>query len=72
LKPARNYVQTGQALNFYTVVKAAQMHGESAIGYRLYAEANDAEKAYGVHLNPNKSAMVTFSAGDRIIVLAES
>lgn len=71
LKPARNYVRTEEPLNFYTVVKAAQAQGECAIGYRLHGEAEDAAKAYGVHLNPNKSDLVTFTAGDRIIVLAE-
>lgn len=72
LKPARNYVEPGRALNFYTVMKAAQERGESAIGYRLHTEAEDAAKAYGVHLNPDKSEALTLTAGDRIIVLAEN
>ncbi|HXW01296.1 MAG TPA: potassium transporter TrkA, partial [Anaerolineae bacterium] len=72
LKPAGDYVELGQPLNFYTVVEAARQRGETAIGYRLRALAGDAAQAYGVKINPVKSQLITFSAGDRIIVLAES
>ena len=72
LKPAEDYVELGQLLNFYTVVEAARQRGETALGYRLRALANDATQAYGVKVNPAKSKMLTFSAEDRIIVLAES
>jgi hypothetical protein len=71
LRPARDYVQLKQPLNFYTVVEAARRRGQIAIGYRLRAEANNAAKAYGVRVNPHKSQMITFSEGDRIIVLTE-
>ncbi|MBC7264056.1 MAG: potassium transporter TrkA [Chloroflexi bacterium] len=70
LKPAADYVRLNGALNFYTVVEAARRRSEVALGYWLHAHANDAAKAYGVVLNPDKSAPVTFSEGDRIIVLA--
>ncbi len=72
LKPASNYVEAGQPLNFYTVVEAARRRGEVALGYRLKAQETDADQAYGVTMNPKKSESVTFSEGDRIIVLAES
>ena len=36
------------------------------------APANDAAQMHGVVINPDKSKPVTFSPGDRIIVLAES
>lgn len=72
LKPAGNYVELGQLLNFYTVVEAARRRGEVAIGYRLRAQANEAGQAYGVRVNPNKSKQLTFTTDDRIIVLAES
>ena len=71
LRPARDYVQLKQPLNFYTVVEAARQRGQIAIGYRLRAEANNAAQAYGVRVNPHKSQMITFSEGDRIIVLTE-
>ena len=72
LKPASGYVQLGKPLNFYTVVEAARRRGEVAFGYRLKAKANDAQSAYGVVVNPDKPALVTFAQGDSIIVLAEN
>jgi hypothetical protein len=72
LKPARDYVRTGAEVSFYTVVESARRKGEVAIGYRLAAHAGDAEKAYGVVVNPGKSSPVTFGADDRIVVLAEA
>jgi hypothetical protein len=35
------------------------------------AEANNAEKDYGVHTNPIKSGKFIFDPDDRIIVVAE-
>jgi hypothetical protein len=71
LKPAGNYVALGQPINFYTVVEAARRRGEVAIGYRRYAEAEDAARAHGVVVNPDKSNSIAFDDDDRIIVLAE-
>ncbi len=71
-KEASSYVKMGQPVNFYTLVEAARQRGEVAVGYRLQALAFDADKAYGVKLNPLKSEMVTFGDEDRVIVLAES
>ncbi|MFI5908103.1 hypothetical protein [Dactylosporangium sp. NPDC051541] len=70
LKPAPLYVRTGQTLNFQTVVEAARLRGESAIGYRLAAHAQTAP-AYGITLNPAKAATMTFGPDDRVIVVAE-
>jgi voltage-gated potassium channel Kch len=71
MKPVSHYVEVNRPVNFYTVVEAARRLGHTAIGYRLLREDEDAAKAYGVHTNPKKSEMVTFSPEDRIIVLAE-
>ena len=71
LKPAANYVVPGRPVNFYTVVESARQRGAVAIGYRLRAHATDASRSYGVVVNPNKSESVTFTAGDRVIVIAE-
>lgn len=71
LKPADEYVATGVPVNFYTVVEAARRRGQTAIGYRLSAEANDQNKNYGVHTNPKKSEPVVFLPTDKIIVLAQ-
>lgn len=72
LKPAADYVEPGQPVNFYTVVEAARRRRETAIGYRLAAQARSAAASFGVHLNPRKSAEIRFSEADKIIVLAES
>ncbi len=72
LKPIENYVQTGQAVNFYTLVDAARRRNEIAVGYRLQRDAHNAAKSYGVCVNPDKSPRVAFEPGDKVIVLAES
>ena len=72
LKPAEQYVAPGRPVSFYTVVEAAKVRDEVAVGYRLAAEAADPGRSYGVHLNPPKSVPVKFGPGDRVIVLAEN
>ena len=72
LKPASDYVSVGTSVNFYTILEAAKRRNETAIGYRILAESNDAEKGYGVRVNPVKSANITFTENDKVIVLAES
>ena len=54
LKPAEDYIASSKAIDFYTLLAAAQQKGETAIGYRLLSEAGEAEKSFGVHLNPKK------------------
>lgn len=71
LKPADQYVKTGVPVNFYTVCESARRKGQSAIGYRIAADATDASKSYGVAVNPKKSDVVVFSERDSIVVLAE-
>lgn len=71
IKPASDYVEIGQPVNFYTVLEAARRRGETAFGYRLTSEARSAAAAYGVYTNPKKSNEITFKEGDKIIVLAE-
>ncbi len=71
LKPAAAYVRPGTPVDFYTVVEAARRRGESAIGYRIAADMKNADAAYGIKLNPKKSETLSFTAEDRIVVLAE-
>lgn len=71
LKPASDYVELGQPVNFYTVVEAARRRHETAIGYRLGAEARNFAAQFGVRINPKKSAEVRFAEEDKVIVLAE-
>ncbi|MCW3085787.1 MAG: potassium transporter TrkA [Bacteroidetes bacterium] len=71
LRPAKDYVQPGNALNFYTIMESAANRGETAIGYRIHSQAKNPEKAYGVVVNPVKSAKITLGENDKVIVLAE-
>jgi Trk K+ transport system NAD-binding subunit len=72
LKPASNYVQPEVEVNFYTVCESAAAKNEVAIGYRIKSLSYDAEKSYGVTVNPAKSNKITFTDKDKIIVLAEN
>jgi hypothetical protein len=72
LKSVSDYVEVGVPVNFYTVTEAARRRGETAIGYRLTSQSDDAAKSYGVHTNPKKSQPVTFAAEDKVIVIAEN
>ncbi|MET8795112.1 hypothetical protein ABZV91_01410 [Nocardia sp. NPDC004568] len=70
LKPAPDYVTTEREINFATLVHAARLRGEAAIGYRLHRHAGR-PPAYGVTLNPPKDTTITLSALDSVIVVAE-
>ncbi|MFQ6229468.1 hypothetical protein [Nocardia sp. NPDC002869] len=70
LKPAPDYVSPGMEINFATIVHAARLRGEAAIGYRLHRHAGR-PPAYGVTLNPPKDTPITLSALDSVIVVAE-
>ncbi|GAB4502926.1 MAG: lipoprotein [Anaerolineales bacterium] len=72
LKPVSGYVESGQPVSFYTVLEAARRRGETAIGYRITRQHEDAASSYGVITNPKKSALITFAPEDKIIVLAEN
>ena len=72
LKPAEDYVEPGRPVTFYTALEAARRREEVAIGYRVDADANNADQSYGVHVNPRKSESITLTAADSLIVLAEA
>lgn len=72
VKPASHYVTPGARVTIDTLVEAARRRGEVALGYRHMAAAGDADRGYGVVINPDKSSHVTLEADDRVIVVAES
>ena len=72
LNPAIEYVRPDEPMTFATVVDAARERGEIAIGYRQLAFEEKPERAYGVVVNPVKSAPLVFATGDKVIVLAEA
>ncbi|CAN5306734.1 lipoprotein [soil metagenome] len=71
LNPVERYLTPGSDVDFYTVLEAARRRGETAIGYRIHADARNGDRGYGVAVNPKKADRVGFVAGDKIIVLAE-
>ncbi|WP_421763839.1 CASTOR/POLLUX-related putative ion channel [Ekhidna sp.] len=71
IKPAREYVQTGVTMNFYTILESAARKNEVAIGYRNIAKAKFADEQYGVVLNPKKSDEFELEENDMVIVLSE-
>ncbi len=71
LKPVGQFIQTGQPVNFQTIVEAALQRSEVAIGYRIASKVSEPNQRYGVFVNPPKSAEMIFSDQDKIIVLAE-
>ena len=71
LRPAEQYARLGGEVSFATLVEAARRRGETAIGYRECALAQDASAGYGVRVNPAKADTFAAAVGDRVIVLAE-
>lgn len=72
LKPVRDYVQIGTAVNVSTLVESASQRHEVAIGYRIDAHHLDATLQYGIVLNPAKAQEIVFADNDMLIVLANS
>ena len=71
LRPAGLYLKPGVETDFYTVLAAAAARGETAIGYRVGAEAHSRRRNYGVHLNPHKPDRLRLGEDDAVIVLAD-
>jgi voltage-gated potassium channel Kch len=72
MRPAELYLELEQPMSFYTVTEACRQHGEVAVGYVKAAGAGsvDAHRDGAVVVNPKKSEIVTFTLGDRLVVLA--
>jgi ion channel POLLUX/CASTOR len=66
MRDAADYVAQGVPVNFHTIAHAARLRSEIAIGYALKGEGRG-----GVVVNPVRSNMITYEAGDRVIVLAK-
>ena len=71
IKPATEYVTSGEKINFYTILESAARKNEVAIGYRIAAKSKDVNHDYGVVVNPKKSEYFDLTDKDEIIVLSE-
>lgn len=72
LKPAQNYVELNNEVNFYTIVESARKRNEVAIGYRIGEDAVNELLNYGIVLNPRKMEMMSYTNADKVIVLSKS
>jgi voltage-gated potassium channel Kch len=70
VRPIEHYVPLGKEIEYAELVAIARAHGESAIGYRVAADA-PGDAASGVQLNPVKTAKFTPADGDALVVISE-
>jgi hypothetical protein len=70
VKPISYYAEIGTTVDFATLVAAARSRGESAIGYRVIANAKG-DPASGVALNPAKSTTFTINEGDGLVIIGD-
>ena len=71
IKKACNYIDCRNEINFYTLLEAASLKNEVAIGYKLIEHETNPERNYGIVINPEKSAKIKLNEEDCIILLAE-
>lgn len=71
IKKAAKYVVPDKTINYYTLVEAAKRKNELVIGYVIASEQKDAQKNYGIYINPSKTTTVTLGEKDGLIVIAE-
>jgi len=72
LKDIEDFINISQPVNFYTILEAASLKNDLAIGYKISIQENISSKNFGIYINPDKSLPINFSAGDSVIVLSES
>jgi ion channel POLLUX/CASTOR len=72
MRSMAHYAELGRSVNFFTLTEACRRRGEIAIGYVRKRDSGepDARNMGGVVVNPRKSEAVSFSEGDRLIVIA--
>ncbi|WP_088281771.1 potassium transporter TrkA [Kineosporia sp. A_224] len=70
VRPVTDYVTPGE-VTFGTVCEAALRRGEIAIGYRSVGR-NGQEDGLAAIVNPAKGTRLTFTADDKVVVLAEA
>jgi ion channel POLLUX/CASTOR len=72
MRPMGHYAELGRPVNFFTLTEACRRRGEIAIGYVRTGEgaADGGRNMDGVVVNPRKSDAVSFTEGDRLIVIA--
>lgn len=69
IRPVTDYVAIDAPVNFYTIMEAARLRGEVAIGYKETVNDRGARNLGGVVVNPEKGARM-YRASDAVVVLA--
>jgi hypothetical protein len=70
VRPIELYAPLGKEIEYAELVAIARAHGQSAIGYRLLANA-PGDAASGVAMNPSKTTKFTPVAGDALVVISD-
>lgn len=70
LRPVEFYVTATEPVSFTTLIEAASLRGETAIGYSTAAKRG--RDPFIIHVNPFKARVFDAGAGDRLIVLGEA
>lgn len=71
LNPAEEYVALGVEVSMAVLSESAQRRGETAIGYRIAANARSSTERYGLQVNPPSAKRFVLTPGDKVIVLSE-
>jgi len=74
IKPIDCYVFIGKEtdLSFWQILNRARQRGEVAIGYQRIEDLLNGEPEKGLVINPlNKEAKISWSPGDKIVVISE-
>ena len=66
MKPAKDYVKTGQSLNFYEMTEVVKKKNEILMGYKRMDNGR-----IQLTINPVKTEKTTFREDDYLIVIAE-
>ncbi len=67
IRKASYYVPLSEPVDFHMVSETARLRGEIALGYKMSEENG----TFSITVNPTKSDILKFEAGDGIIVLAQ-
>ena len=71
LRPSSFYIENGIEVNFATIASSARIRNEIALGWRRFIDVTQDHPHHGVILNPKYNDRVSFSNGDRVVVIAE-
>lgn len=69
LKPLDVYLPDGK-YDFYALQRAATPRNEIVMGFRLASEVDNADRNYGVYINPDKRKTYDFTSADKLIVIS--